>query len=148
MTLCRLLAAVLALCLAASGCASTGSVPVVPLQDQDPAQVERDREECEALAREERDRLVFVKVKVGMLVAGLVVGTGLGLLAALMTPTSGTKEAGAVLAGGALVGGAVGLVAGEVGGTVAGIQEHRRSETAYLDRYVACLSARGYRTTP
>ena len=144
----RLLAAVLALGVAASGCASTGSVPVVPLRDQDAAQVERDRAECEALAGEQRDRLAFVKTKVGMLVAGLVVGIGLGLILALMTPTSGTHEAGVVLAGGAVVGGGIGLLVGEVGGTVVGLQEQRRSETAYLDRYVACLAARGYRTTP
>jgi hypothetical protein len=144
----RLLAVVLALCLAASGCASTGNVPVVPLQDQGPEQIQRDRDECEAIARQDRDRLVLLKTKAAMLVVGLVVGIGLGLIAAVMSGTSGTREAGTVLAGGAIVGGAVGLVAGEVGGTVVGVQEHRRSETAYLDRYVRCLSARGYRTAP
>jgi len=45
--------------------------------------------------------------------------------------------------------GQIGLVGSlYVAGTVVGAREHRRSESAYLDRYVLCLDERGYRVTP
>jgi hypothetical protein len=145
----RATAAVLAVGLVSSACASTRSIAVVPLHGQAPEQVQIDRDECEALAARQRDRLVFVKIKAATLIGGLVVGAVLGLLFGLTTPTSGTpREAAAVVVGGAAIGAGVGLVIGEVGGTARAAREHRAAESAYLDRYVRCLAERGYRTAP
>jgi len=83
-------------------------------------------------------------------ILGVVGGAAVGV--AVLPPsyvTSGSAgEVAAVVLCAAAVGAAVGFVLGEIGGTVAGMEEHRRRESAYLDRYVRCLNERGYQVKP
>ena len=58
------IAGIVALTLTTTACASTAYLTVVPLRGQESAQIERDRDECEADAVRYRDRAVFFKTKV------------------------------------------------------------------------------------
>ena len=60
----RLTTGVIALAVATTSCASTGSLTVVPTRGQDSEQMQRDRAECDELAKRGRDRTVFFKTKV------------------------------------------------------------------------------------
>ena len=143
----RLAAGVVALAVATSACASTSSLTVIPLRGKAAEQVDRDRAECDAIGAQARDRWAFVKTKVGAVIAGVVLGAAVGLLLTPGTSIS-PQEAPAMVAGAMAAGAAVGFVLGEIGGTVAGLEEHRRSESAYLDRYMLCLNYRGYEVRP
>ncbi|PYM24728.1 MAG: hypothetical protein DMD78_08140 [Candidatus Rokuibacteriota bacterium] len=145
----RLTTGVIALAVATTSCASTGSLTVVPTRGQDSEQMQRDRAECDELAKRGRDRTVFFKTKVAGVVAGIIVGAGLGLLGLFASGKSAsTREAPGLLAAAAGGGAAVGFVIGDIGGSIVGVKEHRKQETAYVDRYVRCLDARGYRVSP
>jgi hypothetical protein len=146
-----IIAGIVALTLTTTACASTASLTVVPLRGQESGQVERDRDECEADAVRYRDRAVFFKTKVVAVIAGIVVGVGAAVVALVFANqgrSASPGEAAQWFGAAAVIGGGAGFVLGDVAGTVVGAQEHRRSESAYLDRYVLCLDERGYRVTP
>jgi len=145
------IAGIVALTLTTTACASTASLTVVPLRGQESAQIERDRDECEADAVRYRDRAVFFKRKVVAAIAGIVVGVGAAAVALVFANQGNSAspgEAARWFGAAAVIGGGIGFVLGDVAGTVVGAREHRRSESAYLDRYVLCLDERGYRVTP
>ena len=145
------IAGIVALTLTTTACASTAYLTVVPLRGQESAQIERDRDECEADAVRYRDRAVFFKRKVVAAIAGIVVGVGAAAVALVFAnqgSSASPGEAARWFGAAAVIGGGTGFVLGDVAGTVVGAREHRRSESAYLDRYVLCLDERGYRVRP
>jgi len=145
----RLACGFLVVVVATTACASTSSLTVIPLRGQAAEQVDRDRAQCDAISQLTRDRWGFVKTKVGAVIVGVVAGAALGVMSLFASGTSvSAGEAPAVLAGAAAVGAAGGFVLGDIGGTIVALKEHRKRESAYLDRYVLCLNERGYQVRP
>jgi hypothetical protein len=150
--MCRLSALVarlLAVVVAVGACASPASLSVRPAQSQDARQLERDRAECQAEADRDRDRWAFLKTNLGWKAGGILAGAALGLFALFAANTSvSSGDDARVLAGAVAGGAAAGLVVGAVAGHIASIEEVRKEDRAYLERYARCLDRRGYWVAP
>ena len=131
--------------IAANGCATVRTVPVIPARGQAPDVVEHDSRECGVEARRgipTGTRAVLVATLRGALAGG---ATGFMLCGPVLTVSAGVPAA----AGAALIGVAgctvTGATVGSVVGNVVGVRDAVATRQRALDaNYRLCLGERGY----
>jgi MFS family permease len=134
-----------------AGCAGSLPVRTAPLQGQGAEQLERDRAECEQKATRSTDSSPIRDAllgRLGLAIAGAVVGAVGGLYLAAAGNESDPERAALIIAGGAAVGAVLGYVVGTVAGASHLAREVRFRQERRLERYADCMRERGYRVEP
>ena len=140
------LAGLLTAVLFMNGCARVDWLALSPPEGRTPAQVERDRQECEAEAKPSAGRLAEGAGE-GLAIHFLapLVGAGAGALAGLTAAagsgSTDTEGLALIIVGGAAVGAVIGLVVGVV---LAVDKPASRLADERRQAYDACLRRRGY----
>jgi hypothetical protein len=144
-----LLAGLLTELLLVGACAQAQGVALAPPEGRLLAEIERDREECQAKAGPSVGQVAAAVGKgigapfVGLLI-GIPVGAALGFVAAAQGNADGLEKLAVPIAGGALTGAAVGFIAGLVTSAKVPAEELAQMHQAREE----CLRIRGYTLPP